>query len=497
MKLRNIFTALAAVAVLAFTGCQEKERFLAEVQVSQSMIAIPVSGGQTQITVNAEFDWTIEGAPEWLTVSPATGSRGEAKVTFSAEATTATNEAVLYLNCGEVSQMLTVVQMAEKVEAPLTDCATVLSENNVGKVYKCKGTITDLTNYDKYGCFYINDGTATVYVYGSMNPTQFSPEVGDIITFEGPWTSYGNFDDVTILSLEKSLIKVEKVIPAAPISLEGGVVTVALTIKGDDLVVEIPEDAQAWLTAGEPEALGSMTTVELTATANEGGARTTTVTFKTTSKGKEYVAMADIEQLGAIAEVSVADFLAASEGTALFKLTGVVKNIKSDVYGNFDLVDATGSVYVYGLTATQVASNDKSFGSLGIQEGDIVTIIGTRASYKDTPQVGGPAYYVSHVGHTESTVADFLAQPTGSDWYKLTGTVTNIASDVYGNFDLVDETGSVYVYGLTAAPVAKNDKSFASLELVEGDKIVIIGTRAEYKGTAQVGGPAYFIKKAE
>ena len=32
---------------------------------------------------------------------------------------------------------------------------------------------------------------------------------------------------------------------------------------------------------------------------------------------------------------------------------------------------------------------------------------------------------------------------------------------------------------------------------VEGDKIVIVGTRAEYKGTAQVGGPAYFIKKAE
>ena len=193
----------------------------------------------------------------------------------------------------------------------------------------------------------------------------------------------------------------------------------------------------------------------------------------------------------------MADFLAAEVGTALFKLTGVVKNVKSDVYGNFDLVDATGSVYVYGLTATQVASNDKSFGSLGIKEGDVVTIIGTRAEYKGTAQVGGPAYYVSHVGTTESTVADFLAQPTGSDWYKLTGTVTNIASDVYGNFDLVDETGSVYVYGLTAAPVAKNDKSFASLGLVEGDKIVIVGTRAEYKGTAQVGGPAYFIKKAE
>lgn len=496
MKLRNIFTTLA-IAAFAFVGCQEEERFLDEVKVSQSMVSISVEGGSAEVTVTAEDAWEITGIPEWLTVSQTTGGKGEAKVTMSAQATKDTREAMLYLNCREVSQVINVIQMAAKVEAPLTDCATVLAENNVGKVYKVKGTVTDLTNYDKYGCFYVNDGTATVYVYGSMNSAQFSPEVGDIITFEGPWTSYGNFDDATILSLEKSLIKVEKVIPAAPLSLDGGVVTVALTVKGDDLTVEIPEDAQSWLTAGEPEALGNMMSVELTATSNEGGARTTTVTFKTTSKGKEYVAMADIEQLGAISEVSVADFLAAEEGTALYKLTGVVKNVKSDVYGNFDLVDATGSVYVYGLTATQVSSNDKSFGSLGIKEGDIVTIVGTRASYKGTAQVGGPAYYVSHVGHTEATVADFLAKETGDAWYKLTGTVSNIVNDTYGNFDLVDETGSVYVYGLTAAPVAKNDKSFASLELVEGDKIVIIGTRAEYKGDAQVGGPAYFIKKAE
>ena len=493
MKLRNIFTALAAVVALAFTACQEEERFLDEVQVSQSMVAIPVEGGQTQITVKAVTDWNITGAPEWLTVSPASGSKGETKVTFSAAATKETNEAVVYLNCGEVAQMLTVVQMAAKVEAPLTSCATVLAENNVGKVYKCKGTITDLTNYDKYGCFYINDGTATVYVYGSMNPTQFSPEVGDIITFEGPWTSYGNFDDVTILSLEKSLIKAEKVIPATALPKDGGVATVLLTVKDGDLEIEIPEADQAWLTAGEPAAVGGMTSVELTAAANEAGARSTTVTFKVNVDGKDYFAMVDIDQLGAIAEVSVADFLAAAEGTALYKLTGKVANLQAGDYGNFDLVDATGSVYVYGLTATPVEKNDKSFPSLGIKEGDIVTLIGTRASYKGTAQVGGPAYYVSHQGHTESTVANFLAQATGDAWYKLTGTITNLQAGDYGNFDLVDETGSVYVYGLTVAPVAKNDKSFPKLGLKDGDKVTLIGKRAEYKGTAQVGGPAYYI----
>ncbi len=496
MKLRYIFTALAAAA-LAFVGCQEEERFLDEVQVSQSVIALAVEGDNAEVTVTANDAWEFTGVPEWLTVSPASGAAGETVVTFTAEAAAETREAVFYINCGQAQQVMNALQMAQKVELPFTSCADVLSANAVGTVYKVKGTVTDLTNYDKYGCFYVNDGTAEVYVYGSMNPTAFKPEVGDIISFEGPWTSYGNFDDVTILGLEKSLIKFEKMFPAEPLPLDGGVATVLLTVKEGDLEIEIPADA-TWLTAGEPETLGGMTSVELTAAANDGGARSTTVTFKVTVDEKDYLAMATVEQLGAISKVSVADFLAAPEGTALYELTGVVKNIKNTTYGNFDLVDATGTVYVYGLTgAGVVGSNDKSFESLGINEGDVITIVGTRASYKDTPQVGGTAYLVSHdVAVTVSTVADFLAQPVAADkWFKLTGTISNISGPEYGNFDLVDETGSVYVYGLTTAKVAKNDKSFQSLELVEGDKITIVGTRAEYKETAQVGGPAYFVTK--
>jgi RPA family protein len=501
MKLRYIFSALAAAA-LAFVGCQEEERFLDELQVSQSIIALPIEGGQAVIDVTAVDNWEITDIPEWVTVSPATGAAGTTQVVFSAAEGKETREAILYINVRDVQQVLNVMQMAEKVELPFTDCQTVLKENIAGKNYKCKGTITDLTNYDKYGCFYINDGTATVYVYGSMNPTQFKPEVGDIISFEGPWTSYGNFDDVTILSLEKSLIKLEKVLPSTPLPLEGGVATALLTVKEGDVTVEIPEADQAWLSAGEPAAIGGMTSIELTAAPNEGGARTSTVTFKVNVGGKDYIAMADIEQLGAIAAVSVADFLAAAEGTSLYKLTGVVKNIANTTYGNFDLVDATGSVYVYGLTnAGAVGANDKSFASLGINEGDVVTIIGTRASYKGTAQVGGTAYLVSHdVAATQITVADFLAKSKDSSVrYKLTGKITNLKTGNYGNFHLQDETGSVYVYGLTTSLVAKNDQSFPKLGLKEGDIVTIVGTRDRYDNAKvenekdQVGGPAYYV----
>lgn len=98
---------------------------------------------------------------------------------------------------------------------------------------------------------------------------------------------------------------------------------------------------------------------------------------------------------------------------------------------------------------------------------------------------------------TPATIADFLATEESADvYYELTGTISNIANTIYGNFDLTDATGTVYVYGLTSTFQTSNDKSFASLNLTEGDLITIRGTRASYGGNAQVGG-AYFVSKTE
>ena len=499
MKLRHIFTALAAAA-LTLVGCQEELKVLDEVQVSQSLVAIPVEGGQVKVTVSATDAWEITGAPEWLTVSPTSGNAGETTVTFSAEATAETREAIFYLNIGEVQQVLNALQMAEKVEVPLSTCAEVNNNGVDGKVYRVKGTVTSIAN-TQYGNWYLQDDTGTVYIYGTLYNgatqqfTKLGLEVGDIVTVEGPRKNYnGTIElvDVTVLSIEKSLLKLEKII-STPLPLEGGVATALLSVKAGEFSVEIPEDA-AWLTAGEPYAIGDLTCVELTAAPNEGGARTATVTFKTTVDGKDYIAPAEIAQDGAIKAVTVADFLAAEEGTALYELTGIVKNLANTTYGNFDLVDATGSVYVYGLTGNgAIGSNDKTFANLGINEGDVITIIGTRASYKETPQVGGTAYLKEHVvAASVATIAEFLAQPKGT-WCKLTGTLANLKSDVYGNFDLVDETASVYVYGLTTSFVAKNDKSFANLGLKEGDVVTLVGKRDAYNDQDQVGGPAYYI----
>jgi RPA family protein len=524
MKLRYIFTALAAAA-LAFVGCQEKERFLDEFQASKTLVALPLEGGSFEVTVKATADWAVaendewpnvierytsdakdgsykkgqvkSSTPSWLSIDVTSGAAGQHKITFSAEATKETRECNVPFACGGFIHTIKVYQMAEKVELPFTSCADVLKEKTVGKVYKVKGTVTDLTNYDKYGCFYVNDGTGEVYVYGSMNPTAFKPEVGDIISFEGPWTSYSNFDDVTILTLEKSLIKLEKIFPETDLPKEGGSATVLLTVKSGDLEIEIPE-AATWLKAGEPTTLGGMTSVELTAEENNGGARKATVTFKVTVDGKDYFAMAEIKQLGAISEVSVEDFLKAEVGDALFKLTGKVANLQTGDYGNFDLVDATGSVYVYGLTTTPVASNDKSFPTLGVKEGDIITLVGKRAEFSGKAQVGGPAYCVEHRKATVVTISEFLAKAKSeTELYKITATVkTTKEGDEYGNITLEDATGEVNTYGLMdfcASYSGKNNKSFAKLGVKVGDKITVVGYRDNYNGKDQLRNP-YLVK---
>ena len=91
------------------------------------------------------------------------------------------------------------------------------------------------------------------------------------------------------------------------------------------------------------------------------------------------------------------------------------------------------------------------------------------------------------------SIADFnAAAESDSQVYELVGTIGGSINETYGNFDLTDETGTVYVYGLTSTNLgygAKNDKSYASLGLKEGDKIKIRGYRGSHNGPATLRGP--------
>ena len=183
---------------------------------------------------------------------------------------------------------------------------------------------------------------------------------------------------------------------------------------------------------------------------------------------EEPVEPEDPVEPGEAIAVTVADFLAAAEDDTLYELTGEIQDISSTKYGNFYLVDETGSVYIYGLVDENA---NYIFTDLGLKAGDIITVVGKRGSYNDTIEMID-ALYISHeAGSTEpdpepdqpgeiisATIAEVLAAEVDANvWYEITGKIVNLANTTYGNFDLMDETGSIYVYGLTATQVEKND----------------------------------------
>ncbi|MBQ8855555.1 MAG: BACON domain-containing protein [Bacteroidales bacterium] len=101
-----------------------------------------------------------------------------------------------------------------------------------------------------------------------------------------------------------------------------------------------------------------------------------------------------------LVKATVAEFLAAAEDDTWYELTGEIISIAKEDYGNFTIKDATGEVYIYGMTNGWVGHNDKSFSKIGLKVGDTVTLGTLRGSYQGTPQGGGnpvPAYYISHV----------------------------------------------------------------------------------------------------
>ena len=129
-------------------------------------------------------------------------------------------------------------------------------------------------------------------------------------------------------------------------------------------------------------------------------------------------------------KLTVAEFKAKAVGDVYYELTGTVTDLNNTTYGNFTLVDETGSVSVYGLTATKQATNDKTFASLGIKEGDIVTLASKRGEFNGEAQVGGtsyPAYYISHVATPYCNVTPSVLNVTAE-----AGTTTfNVSSNEY------------------------------------------------------------------
>ena len=98
-------------------------------------------------------------------------------------------------------------------------------------------------------------------------------------------------------------------------------------------------------------------------------------------------------------QITVEQFINQADTENAYRLRGEVTSIASNYYGNFTLVDATGSIYIYGM------GTPGDFQTLGIEEGDTIIVEGTYTLYGGSKHEIVGAQYISH---SKPTVYGFL-----------------------------------------------------------------------------------------
>ena len=480
MKLKYLFPIFIALLAL-MTSCEDEETvtLLDEIQVSSSFVSIPVDGGSTSITIMAKDSWTVENNVEWVNLSSTSGSAGESTLTFSAESTLDGRTAELSIQCGGETQRINIIQGLAQIAS--ATCAEVIAGPD-SKTYQVTGVVTSITN-TTYGNWYLEDETGSIYIYGTLddkggekNFLSWGLEVGDEITIQGPKTTYNGtveLVNVSVININKSLVKVDSV-QNAQLPVEGGEFTAYLTCKGEGVSVEIPADAESWLSISSIQTAGTNTVVTFKAEANTGGDHETTLTFRTTDGTKNYSAQTMLSQAGAILEVSIAEFLAADISNTSYRLTGVVTSLSDASSGKLYLSDFSGETYVYKI---------QDFAGAGVKEGDIITIVGKRAAYNGSPQVSG-SVLEEVIPVTMITVAEALTKPDDANtFYMVSGEIAQITNESYGNLILKDGDSEIVVYGCYPGYGATgNDRKglIAAKSLKVGDTLTLIGPKITF-----------------
>lgn len=496
MKFGKLFLCVIASAAL-LAGCKEEEPVTTgtpSISVDATALkAFSIQGGQDeiqQVTVTSNRDWEIEKKVDWIHVNPESGSASDAPQTVdiyvdSNEDGIARNAKITF-KAGVVNKEVIISQEGKEVE--YTDIADIralgASSTKIDDGTYIKGIVISdqkgLDNLSSNKSIYLQDETAGIqlfcaanvhedYVRGDEVTVDISglmvSQYGQALQIVEGVDAEGRTIGVPVARLAK--LSSNNAITAKEITMEQ-----LLSFEFEGQYVSITEPVQVVDSDLEKTFVvgGKATSIKFTdAQGNTFDVRTSQyATFKDEkvpqgsgilkgiasrynsnaqvvfSTAEDWTALTgarfEIETPEAEA-LTIAEFLAKEEGATFYQLEGVVTNLVNTTYGNFTLVDATGEVYVYGLKKDATSSN-QTFGETGVKEGDVVVLIGKRASFNETPQVGD-AYYVSHKeGFAVSPLTLSIPAGGGSTTFNITGGVAWTAVSDNGAFTVETQSGT-------------------------------------------------------
>ncbi len=214
--------------------------------------------------------------------------------------------------------------------------------------------------------------------------------------------------------------------------------------------------------------------------ANEGEARTADVVFSAEGLSVTVTVAQDAAPGAEDDTITVADFLAKKDTATEYTLTGKITNVANTTYGNFDLTDATGSVYVYGLLTPEGASQ-KQWAAAGLKLGDIITIKGKYNLYNGSPQIKN-AVYVSHKSiKLDKESLEFAAEGGSLD---ITATLVNATDAISVSVDNTHYTVALKsgtTYTITAPANETGEAIYANLTFSAGELSAVVSLSQEAK----------------
>ena len=473
MKLRNLFLGVCS-AVAVFAACEQKENLGSpSISLSEEELTFSADAGEQAITLEATRDWRVECDEDWVVVSPEEGEASAKPQTVSV--TVLKNEGYdrtvdLKFTIGVKSKYLTVTQAGPQGSAdaliPYSNNFDIeKAQNNNGWPYldsntnlwdNKQGTGVSTVEYEYGGKMSVrtsgkasNDGSGYSHYAGSGSNKIFFGAATSIlkinkITLNGA-TDYqltfggqkylqdgdSNFSwsefKVYVSNDTQKWVELNAAFPEdADINGDWNLATANFTIPAGTTQLSLAfvatassaysiDDVKLAVAAQAGQAIDFATGVEISGTsAGSGSGSGDSGSGDSGSSDSGSTA----EKPTTLVKATIAEFLAAAEGDTWYELTGEIISIEKQDYGNFTIKDATGEIYIYGMTNGWVGSNNKSFSQIGLKVTDVVTLGTKRGSYNGAPQGGGnpvPAYYISHVAGEGVPVT-----PTAGSYVKVT-----------------------------------------------------------------------------
>jgi len=579
MKLKYILGIL--LSAFLFVGCSDDDEAVGtfdNIKIDKTYVSIPETGGDATITVTSTGDWqfdkifmiitkndgvndtTYQATPDWLTASVTQGSAGETKVTFHADETSGGRETELQITANGHKQFVMLRQGS--MEASTATVAEVLAAPD-GKTFRVTGTVTKIAN-TTYGNWYLADETGEVYIYGTLDKNGsagknnsidvWGIEVGDVVTVEGPKTTYKEtveLVNVTVIDIVKSLVKVES--EPATVSKAGGEVEVKVSYKGAGAYFSIPEADRSWISFVDSKYIaGDADTVvfKFAVQPNEGASRKSDLTFTSANSETESSVVYTISQESGVTnpatgkgtKASPFNVTAALEYTKALGadvtseediyVTGIISSIKytySAQYGTATYnISADGKEEnVFTVYGSYFFNNEPwQEGQAQIAVGDKVVVCGKVIYYKGTtPEFASKNnYLVSLNGNSGTTdgggteaelgtvdnpydvdgilaVASQLEEGATSDAeYYFKGKISSIKYTFSANYGTaqfnISNDGSTegtqfLIYGTYY--LGNRAWTEGDTQIAVGDEVVICGKLTNYKGTLETANKNNYI----